>query len=160
MKYTPSRPIATAFFDANPTELTTSRKLNTGVPSAAVDSPHRTKNLVSLKMSTSSRHVTAAMICSPSPGVRSPKFRPLPLAPSVSHTSGWPAFEAYHLDGFVAAPAGPAVAFVPNAVAISRFAAFVPDVLPGTVAVTASAPAFGIALAAVPLTVAVGAAHA
>src|ERR1043165_2998332 len=98
--------------------------LNQGGPSAAVDSPHSTKNFVSLKMKTSSRHVTAAMICSPSPGVRSPKLRPRPDAPSVSHISGCPAFEAYHRDGLVAVPAGPAVDWVPNAVAIMRLEAF------------------------------------
>src|SRR4051794_12821663 len=151
-----------ACLDARPTLLTTSRKLKTGVPSAAVDSPHMTKNFVSLKMKTSSRHVTAAMICSPSPGVRSRKLRPrtgVP-APSVSHTSGAPGLEKNTREGVDAVPPGPALVWVPNAVATSRLAAFVPDVEPGTTAVTATDPAFGIALAAVPLTVAVGAVHA
>jgi hypothetical protein len=137
--------------------LTTSRTWKVGVPSEPVDSPQKTKNFVSLKMNTSSRHVTAAMIFSPSPGVRSMKLRPRnggPAAPSVSHTSGWPGLEKNTRLGLEAAPPGPALTCVPNAVATSRFEAFEPDVEPGVDAVTVIAPARGIATLAAPSTVA------
>src|SRR4051812_33578202 len=156
-KYTPSRPTVTASGEARPIALTTSRTWNVGVPSAPVPSPHSTKNFVSLKMNVSSRHVTAARICSPSPGVRSKKLRPRtggPAAPSVSHTSGWPGLDAYTRLGVVAVPPGPALACAPNAVAISRFDAFVPDVLPGAAAVTQTVPARGIGRFGTPSTVA------
>ena len=118
-----------------------------------------TKNFVSLNTNTSSRQVTAAMIFSPSPGVRSMKFRPrgprvpgTPGSPSVSQISGWPAFEKCTRLGVDSVPPGPALAVTPYAVATSRFDAFVPLVDPGVLAVTQTAPARGSAWLGLPLT--------
>ena len=99
------------------------------------------------------------MICSPSPGVTSTKFWPYwSCTLVVCHVSGLFGSENQIRDGFVAAPPGPAVVWVPNAVATIRLFALFVDVLPGAAAVTAIAPGRGMVLAA-PFTIAAGAAH-
>src|SRR5580765_507591 len=123
-----------------------------GVASVLTPSPSNTKNLCCLNTKTLSRHVTAAMIISPSPGVRSMKFRPLPAVPSVSHVNGSITLEKWTLEGLeeFAPPPGPDDVPVPYAVATNRL----------VLGATQTAPAFGSADAPVPFTVPVGALHA